>query len=121
VFVDFMPPSGAESGGFVMVSPLSDKPGDLNLEAWFLEVEKAANRNPRSSEKRFELNGKPALRVRYLNSVAGGIEMEEVYVVAGSRTFSIEFGSEKRGTPLEKLANYARFIKMVQSFEVQAN
>ena len=56
--------------------------------------------------------------MRYLNSAAG-IEMEAVYVVAGSRTFSIEFSGDNRGTPLEKLGNYPVFMRMVQSFEVQ--
>jgi hypothetical protein len=119
VFVDFMPHEGADLNGSVMVSPLRDKPGNVGLDAWFSEVERTANLNPRSSEHRFDLNGKAALRVRYLNSSAGGTEMEAVYVVAGSRTFSIEFSGNNRGTPLETLGNYPVFMRMVQSFEVQ--
>jgi hypothetical protein len=119
VFVDFMPHEGADINGSVMVSPLRDKPRNMGLDAWFSEVERTANLNPRSSEHRFELNGKAALRVRYLNSAAGGTEMEAVYVVAGARTFSIEFSGNNRGTPLETLGNYLVFMRMVQSFEVQ--
>jgi hypothetical protein len=115
----FMPHEGADLNGSVMVSPLRDKPGNVGLDAWFSEVERTANLNPRSSEHRFELNGKAALRVRYLNSAAGGTEMEAVYVVAGSRTFSIVFSGNNRGTPLETLGNYPVFMRMVQSFEVQ--
>jgi hypothetical protein len=102
-----------------MVSTLRDKPSNISLDAWFSEVQATANLNPRSSEHRFDLNGKPALRVRYLNNVAGGIEMEEVYVVAGGRTFSIELSGDKPGIQLEKLGNYALFMRMVESFQVQ--
>jgi hypothetical protein len=45
--------------------------------------------------------------------------MEAVYVVAGSRTFSIGFSGDNPGTPLEMLGNYPVFMRMVQSFEVQ--
>ena len=93
-----------------MVSPLRDKPGNVGLDAWFSEVERTDNLNPRSSEHRFELNGNAALRVRYLNSAAA-IEMEAVYVVAGSRTFSIGFSGDNRRTPLEMLGNYPVFIE----------
>jgi hypothetical protein len=115
VYVDFLPPEASTNDGSVMVSPLADRPFDISLDAWFAQVETSANLNPEKSRLRFMLNGMPALKVRYLNA-ARGTEMEEVYVVSGSRTFSIGFSSDRRG-PLENLPNFVIYKTMIESFK----
>jgi hypothetical protein len=101
VFVTFLPPVDSTNGGSVMVSPLRDKPNNISLDSWFRDIEAKANLNLRIREQRFTLNGLPAARARYRNDAAGGIEMEEVYILSGSRTFSISFDSDRPGKPLD--------------------
>jgi hypothetical protein len=119
VYVDFLPSPASANDGSVIVSPLADRPFDSSLDAWFAQVETSANLNPEKSRLRFSLNGMPALKVRYLNA-ASGTEMEEVYVVSGSRTFSIGFSSDRRG-PLENLPNFAVYKTMVESFKCKGH
>jgi hypothetical protein len=114
VYVDFSPPRASANNGFVMVSPLADKPTAISVDAWFAQAETSANLNPEKSRMRFMLNGMPALKVRYL-SAASGTEMEAVYVVSGSLMFSIDFSSDRRG-PLENMRNYAVYKTMIESF-----
>jgi hypothetical protein len=119
VFVTFLPPIDSTNGGSVMVSPLQDKPNNISLDSWFADIEATANLNRRISEQRFILNGLSALRVRYLNP-AMRIEMEEIYVLSGSHTFSISFSGDTPGRKLENLRNYPFYAKMVESFKVEA-
>lgn len=118
MFVDFFPPEKQEAGGWVMVSPLACKPANTPADPWLTEVAANANQNPHMSEKRLTLGGNPALTVRYRTSK--GSFMDEVYIVSGSHTFSIEFGGEKDGTPPENAQNYPVFRGMVESFRVHS-
>ena len=78
-----------------------------------------ANLNAKIKEERFTVNGLPALKVRYRNPDNGGSEMEDVYVIWGSRTFSVSFSGCKPGSSLEKMRNYETFLQMVASFRVK--
>lgn len=102
-----------------MVEPLKDKPTGVGVEAWFTEVKRTANLNPQISEQRLKLGQLPALKVRYRNPSGRGREMEEVYVVSGSQTFSISFGGEKPGLAIEQYENYPIYFEMVASFKVK--
>jgi hypothetical protein len=62
------------------------------------------------------LNGLPALRVRYRNSSQRGYESESVYVVAGTRTFAIEFCGVEQGRSLETATDYPIYLQMVKTF-----
>jgi hypothetical protein len=119
VFVDFIPPAVGRAADLVMVEVLQKKPSTLDLDAWLGQVSKTANQNPIKSEQRFQLNGRTAMRVRYLHGGADESEMESVYVVAGSRTFSLSFTTEKPGVPIERSANYPQFLKIVDSFQTE--
>lgn len=110
-----------------MVSPIADRPRDTSVDAWLADISKGANLNPHLHEQKLTLNGLPALKVRYLT--ADHQQMEDVYVVSGSKTFSISFSADPDGfgsepkkqgqsVPLEKLGNYATFLKMLDAFNV---
>ena len=121
VFVDFFPPKALENGGWVMVFPLADKPSTIPLDAWFANVESLANQNPETARLSFVLNGLPARKVRYINkNDRGGVEMEAVYVVSGSRTLSIDFSGDNPGR-LETLSNFPAYMKMLESFKVEGS
>lgn len=102
-----------------MVEPLQSKPSATSVDAWLTEISIEANLNPHVTEQKLKLNGLPALKVRYRHPDG---DMEEVYVVSGSKTFSVGFSADPGapGTPLEKLRNYATYLKMSQSFRVKA-
>jgi hypothetical protein len=117
VFVDFIPPTKQDSGGRVMVEHLASKPSGTSVDAWFADVSKTANLNPRLSEERMNLDGLPALKVRYRTATSD--DTESVYVVSGSETFEISFNSRKPGVPLEKSGNYAIYSKMLETFRVK--
>jgi dihydrofolate reductase len=51
-------------------------------------VKQTANLTLELKEQSFVLHDLPALIVRYRNPNSGGEEMESVYVVSGSQTFS---------------------------------
>ena len=118
VFVDFFPPSLKTADGWVMVSPLARRPSDISVDAWLAKVSREANLNPHVHEAESKVNGLSALRVRY-RSPQG--EMEEIYVVSGSRTFSVSFSADpgSPGTSLETLPNYPIYSKMFRSFRVK--
>lgn len=118
VFVDFLPPGDSDTG-WVMIEHLRDKPPSTSLEAWFTEVKRTANLNPQIFEQRLKLGQLAALKVRYRNSSGGGLETEDVYVVSGSRTFSISFDGERPGVALERHENYPIYLEMVESFKVK--
>jgi hypothetical protein len=103
-----------------MVEVLADKPSNTSDDAWFTEIKQTANQNPEVSEKEFTLNNLSALRVRYRNPSGGGHEMEEVYVVSGSRTFQISFDGNQPGLSLEKFRNYHTFLQMVETFRAKS-
>jgi hypothetical protein len=117
VYVDFFPPRALANDGFVMVSPLANRPSGISLDAWLSRIESSANLNPEKSRLRLTLNGMPALKVRYLLA-ASGYEMEEVYIVSGSQTFSISFSGGRPGQ-LENLSNFGVYKRMVESFELK--
>ena len=119
VFVDFFPPGETNSDGWVMVDRLADRPSGMSVKGWFTRLKQTANLNPRLKEQRINLNGLPALKVRYRNPHAGGQETESVYVVAGSRTFQINFGGDLPGRPLEDLGNYRIYRRMLGTFTVK--
>jgi len=119
VFVDFIPPTESDSG-WVMVEVLEDKPSNTSDDTWFTEIKRTVNQNPEVSEKRFTLNSLPALRVRYRNPTDGGHEMEEVYVISGSRTFQISFDGNQPGLSIDKFRNYHTFLQMVETFRVKS-
>lgn len=102
-----------------MIQHLSDKPRGETVDAWFTQVKQTANLNPLLKEERFTLNGCSALRVRYRNDSGRVYEMEEVYVVCGSRTFEIGFGGDESGVDLEAYGNYPIYIRMVGTFKVK--
>jgi hypothetical protein len=47
------------------------------------------------------------------------LEMEDVYVVSDSQTFSISFGGDKPGIALAEYGNYPIYLEMVGSFKVK--
>jgi uncharacterized pyridoxamine 5'-phosphate oxidase family protein len=98
-----------------MVEHLQDKPPTTNIDAWFNELKKTANLNPQINEERLTLNNLPALKVRYRNP--DGTVMEEVYVVFSSKTFEVSF-SGGRSEAIEKLTNYAIYLRMLSTFKV---
>ena len=102
-----------------MVSPLETKPSDTSVDSWLAKVCRTNNLNPPISHERMAVNGLPALKVRYRSSEG---EMEDVYVISGSKTFSISFSADPSspGTPIDKLRNYATYLKMVESFHVKS-
>ncbi len=115
VFVDFFPPLDRDSG-WVMVEHLADKPASTSVDAWFTDLKQTANLNAPVQEQRFTLQGLPALKVRYRNPSGAGIEMEEVYIVAGSKTFAVLFSGSKSGVPLEEEGNYRIYLRMLDTF-----
>jgi hypothetical protein len=117
VFVNFFPPSNIDFDGWVMVEHLASKPSDSSVDSWLADTARKANLNPRLSEKGITLDGSPALKVRY--RTATGDETEVVYVVVGLETFEIHFGGQAPGVPLEKLGNYATYLKMLGTFRGQ--
>jgi uncharacterized pyridoxamine 5'-phosphate oxidase family protein len=100
----------------VIIEHLADKPSGMSVDAWFADVKQNADLNPRLKEEKLIVHEIPALSVRYRNPNNGGEEMEVVYLVSGSQTFSIEFQGEKPGLPLEQFDNYNTFLRMVKSF-----
>lgn len=118
VYVDFFPPRDSESG-WVMISHLEDKPSSTTPDAWFNDIKQLANQSPRISEERLTLGDLPALKVRYRNPSGGGREMEHMYVISDSQTFSIEFSGEKPGLVLDKYENYPIYLEMVETFKVK--
>jgi len=117
MYVDFFPPSNSERDGWVMVEPLAPRPANEAASDWLVEIAATANLNPQVMEQPFLVDGRPALRVRYRTSY--GLLMEDVYVVAGRQTFSIQFGGSDLKPPIETLPNYRVFNRMVLSFRVQ--
>jgi hypothetical protein len=118
VYVDFFPPDMRTVGGWVMVQPLADKPSDTSTDAWLSNISKTTNLNPHVKEEKLILHGQPALKVRYRTSEEK--EVEEVYLVSGSNTFSVLFtDGETAGAPLEKMGNYPTYLKMLDSFRVK--
>ena len=103
----------------MMVEHLADKPAKTTVEEWFTHIKKTRNLNPQLAEKSFELNGLPAVRVRYRNPSDGGYEMEAVYVIFRSQTFSIGFSCDRPGISLESSENYAAYLEMVKTFKVK--
>ncbi|MCL4523653.1 MAG: hypothetical protein M1453_08515 [Acidobacteria bacterium] len=121
VYVDFFPPTDKQSDeGWVMVVHLVDKPPGMSADQWFADIKQTANLNPRINEQRLTLNDLPALKVRYRNSSGGGLEMEAVYVLSGSKTFAINFSGNKPGIALDSLRNYPIYVRMLSSFKIKA-
>jgi hypothetical protein len=118
VFVDFFPPHMKTAEGWVMAEPLADRPSSESVDAWLTEVSRTNNANLQINEGTLTLNGLPALKVRY--RVGTGVEMETVYIVSGSQTFAVEFSGDltgkRLGIPLDKLGNYAIYLKIVDTF-----
>ena len=119
VFVDFFPPRKRTADGWVMVSRLANKPADTSVDAWLVQVSATANVNKRIHDEPLQVDGLPAIKVRYRQPEG---ETEEVYVVSGSNTFSVSFSADpgSAGTSLESLHNYATYVRMLQSFRVKA-
>jgi hypothetical protein len=113
VFVDFFPPSNTESGGWMMVEQLLDKPSGTNLEEWFAKVNSTANLNPQVSSNRSKINGAPSQTIRYRNS--DGSETEITFVICGSYTFGISVQTNKQGG-IENVPNFPLLSKMRSSF-----
>jgi hypothetical protein len=116
VFVDFFSPRQNREGGWVMVEQLADKPPSRSVDEWLSNIATSANVNPHIRDEKFVLNNLPALKVRY--RTAHQSEMEEVYVLSGSKTFSVTFGEDSNPArvPLEQLTNYPVYVKMLASF-----
>jgi photosystem II reaction center protein PsbP len=114
VFVSFFPAQQAD--GTVMIEHLASKPKTADTDSWVADVKRTANLNPIVNEEKLSLNGLPALKVRY--RTASGTEMQEVYVVSGTSTFSIAFSGDKPGTNvLENFKNYPIYLRMVATFK----
>lgn len=118
VYVDFSPPDRREPGT-VTVEPLAQQPPTMTLDQWFADVKSSSNQNPQLAQKRFTLNGLPALRVRYRIPSGTGYEIETVYVVCRRRTFAIEFDPQRGGIPLEASGNYPSYLEMVKTFKIK--
>ena len=104
--------------GIVRVDRLEDKPADVTSDAWFVKLKTGVNLNERMDEMPTTVNALPALKVLYCNR-ADGTEIEQVYVLAGSQTFSISFGSTKSGATLTELPTYATYQQMLASFHAK--
>lgn len=117
MYVDFFPPEDRAGDGWVMISPLEDKPANTSVDRWLVEIADSANQNPHIREKRFSSGGKPAFEVQYRAS--DGAFMDDVYVISGRRTFSIAFSGGRDGVAVEKFGNYPVFCRMVESFTIK--
>jgi hypothetical protein len=113
VFVEFFPPAGRDSGGWVTVDHLRRKPSDSSVDEWLADISKTTNLSPRLSEERITLHGLPARKVRYST---GEGEREAVYTVFGLETFEIQFVTQKSAVLLEKSSNYDTYLKMLGTF-----
>ena len=103
-----------------MIQRLADKPSHERIDVWFADLKETADLNPIIKEQRLSLNNLPALRVRYRNPSNGGLEIDTVYVVTGSRTFEISFGGDKPNQgQVEQLRNYPIYLQMLASFKIK--
>lgn len=116
VFVDFFPPKPAD--GWVIIEHLENKPQATPADAWLQGISTTANLNPRYREENLTLGGFPGLKVRYHNPSAG-VDTESVYVVCGLETFEIDFGGEMHGVPVDELANYSTYLKMLRTLQMK--
>ena len=101
----------------MMVEHLQDRPPEMNVERWFAKLRGTANLNAEIRTERVSIGNLPALKVRYRNT-ASDTEMEEIYVISGSRTFAISFNNELSHASLERSVYYADYLKMVKTFAV---
>jgi hypothetical protein len=109
--------------GKVMVEPLKERPEGTPVDTWLSQFSKGNNFNLPILQQRLTLNTLPCLRVRYRTTDADEDQMEYVYVVSGNKTFAVEFSADlgpdkAKGVPIEKLVNYAAYLKMVKTFRV---
>jgi hypothetical protein len=112
--------------GFVNVGPNHGaKPTATSLDDWFAEMLQSESPGEASSvlsKKRWTINGLPAMTVRY-SRPGGESYLEQTFIVTESDTFVIDFGggydsrSGKPG-PLEKLASYPIYMRMLASFKM---
>lgn len=117
---------GLPNWGIVNVGPNNDaKPTATSLDDWFAEMLQSGSPGEASSvlsKKRWTINGLPAMTVRY-SRPGGESYLEQTFIVTESDTFSITFAggydsvSGKPG-PLEKLASYPIYMRMLASFKV---
>jgi hypothetical protein len=119
---------GLPNWGIVNVGPNNDaKPAATNLDDWFAEMLLDHSPSPGEassflSKKRWTINGLPAMTVRY-SRLGGESYLEQTFIVTDSDTFSISFGGgydSRTGKPgpLEKLASYPTYVRMLASFKV---
>ena len=71
----------------IMIEHLIDKPADKSVEQWLNDISRGQNVNPRVSEEWISLNGARALKV--INRNRDLTESENLYLLSGSKTFTI--------------------------------
>jgi hypothetical protein len=117
VYVSFSLPSSPASS--VMVEPLADRPAGQSVDAWLEEIKRSNNLNPIDTESSTTVNGLPGLRVRYRHS--SGCQIEETYLVAGSKTYAISLACQELAKKDEGIANYPLYQHMVETFKAQGS
>jgi hypothetical protein len=85
VFVTFSDPRKRDQ--MVLVEHMADKPAATSADQWLRHMEEVANLNPRTGDRWVVLSGRRALSV--ITRSLDGAGSETVYVVNGSKTFSI--------------------------------
>ncbi|MGB0121986.1 MAG: hypothetical protein WA419_06725 [Silvibacterium sp.] len=101
-----------------MIEHLADKPVNDSADEWFTKLKRTADLNLPVRERRSTLDGLPTLEVRYRASPGSEGETDAVYVISGSKTFAIEFNSDKPGRALEQLENYGIYLRMMKTFQI---
>ncbi len=92
----------------------------MSPEVWLTKVSKENNVNKQIGHDETVLNGLTALKVRYQYDQNGGSEMEDVYVLGGSKTVSIGYTEDTPGPQLDKSPNYPVFLRMLETFHMKS-
>lgn len=134
LFVFFTAPDGpchlingtmrvCRSNGAILVSPQRGKPVNKSATDWLAELRAAelkSHPNPREMrEWTTTVADSPAVIIRFYDD--GGMDLEEVLVVAGSRAFNLSFAIMRTSDdrePLQELDSYKTYLRMLRSFKV---
>jgi hypothetical protein len=92
----------------VLVEHLADKPPAESADQWLRHMEEVANLNRRRGDEWISLSGTRALRV--VTRSPDGTDSETVYVVNGSKTFSI------MASDIGRARFYGTYRKMLSTF-----
>jgi hypothetical protein len=94
-----------------MVEHFVSKPAAETAEHWLHKMSEG-NANPRTSEEKMILDGMPALKVRNRHPLGG--EIETIYVIRNSDTFSIEIADDKER--IQDMSIYPIYQHMLSTF-----